>query len=154
MLTKITPKTWVLVADGAHAKIYVGEKKGLRLRETPKETFDATQERSRELGTDKPGRMGTPAMGGQRNAFDWRTDPRRHVEATFIKSVAEHVETAAKASEVDQIVLVASPRALGDLRNALGDHARAKVVAEIDRELVNETPEKIRDYVIAAMRAA
>ena len=49
MLTKITPKTWVLVADGAHAKIYVGEKKGLRLRETPKETFDATQARSREL---------------------------------------------------------------------------------------------------------
>lgn len=28
MLTKITPKTWVVVADGAHAKIYVGEKKG------------------------------------------------------------------------------------------------------------------------------
>ena len=30
MLSKITPKTWVVVADGAHAKIYVGEKKGLR----------------------------------------------------------------------------------------------------------------------------
>ncbi len=30
MLTKITPKTWVVVADGAHAKIYVGEKRGLR----------------------------------------------------------------------------------------------------------------------------
>jgi protein required for attachment to host cells len=154
MLRKITPKTWVLVADGAHAKIFVGAKKGLRLHETPKETFDATRERSRELGTDRQGRMSTPAMGGQRNAIDWRTDPRRYVEQTFIKSVAEHVEAAVKSGEVNQVVLVAAPRALGDLRNALGDHARAKVVAEVDRELVNEPAETIRDYVLEAMRAA
>jgi protein required for attachment to host cells len=155
MLRKITPKTWVLVADGAQAKVFVGDKIGTGLQEVPIERFDGTRARSRELVTDKPGRLQSDASaGGQRSATEPRTDPHRHAEAMFIKHVAEHVESAVKSGEVNQLVLVAAPRALGDLRNELSDYVRQRVVAEIDRELVNEPAETIRDYVIEAMRAA
>ena len=153
MLRKITPKTWVLVADGPQAKVFVGDGIGTGLKAVPIGRFDATRAKAREMISDKPGRMGD-AASGQRSAVGPKTDPRRHVEETFIKSVAEHVEQAVKSGAVTQLVLVAAPRALGDLRNALSDYVRERVVAEVDRELVNETPETIRDYVVEAMRAA
>lgn len=158
MARKITARTWVVVADGAHAKVYTGDADGRGLSAAPVSTYDATTKRNRELVTDKPGRLwgpgprgGAPNVG-QRSAADPRTEPRRHVEQMFIKDVADAVESAVKDGAVDQLVLVAAPRALGDLRNALSDYVKAKVIAEIDRELVQRPPAEILDHVREALQ--
>ena len=134
MAKKVTT-TWVLLADGAHAKAYATAGALEALDPTPCYETSASRERTRDLVSDRPGRFPAGGTGGH-HAMEPRTDPHRHHEETFIKSVAAAIGAAAERNAFDRLVLVAPPRALGDLRRELPKRALERVVAELDRDLV------------------
>ena len=66
-----------------------------------------------------------------------RVDWHRFAKEQFARDVAAALEAAALKKLYEELVIVAPPQALGDLRQALGRHAKALVTGEIAKDLTN-----------------
>ena len=124
---------WVLVGDGRRAPFLYnhGDADLLDLR-----VIDARVDENpatREQGSDAPGRS-FASRGGVRSAVD-NTDWHELQEERFARSIADRINKAAESGEMKEIVIVAPPRVLGELRKELSHKAGAKVVGELDKDL-------------------
>lgn len=128
-------RTWILVADGARARLIEQDpdvRSGLKPR--AEREFSGTQAQSREIASDRPGR--TFDIGGEgRHAMEPSTDPVRHAKLEFARDLAEHLSQAVNRHAFDRLIVIAAPRTLGDLRDLLPAAVRERVVAEIDKDL-------------------
>lgn len=141
--------TWILVADGARARILANEGPGKGLHDAMDRDFIGSHERMRDMVSDKPGRQQESAQTGARSAMEPTTDWHRMEKSQFAKMMADILEKAALANSYERLVLVAPPQCLGDLREALGKHAKERVIAEFDKDLThvpeNELPQHFGD---------
>jgi protein required for attachment to host cells len=87
------------------------------------------------LGTDKPGRA-IQSADGRRAGMD-QTDWHELAEHRFAAEVAQALDARHTAGEIDALVVVAPPRTLADLRRSFSDALRAKIIAEVDKDLTN-----------------
>jgi protein required for attachment to host cells len=125
---------WVLVGDGRRALFLYnhGDPDLLDLR-----VIDARVDENpsaRDQGTAAPGRLA--ARLGPRSAVettDWHEVEKEH----FAKEMAERINKAAESGELKEIVIVAPPRVLGEIRKDLSQKAQAKVKGELDRDLTH-----------------
>ena len=72
--------------------------------------------------------------GGVRSAVE-DADWHEIEEERFARAMAERINKAAESGELSQIVIVAPPRALGDIRKELSHKAQGKVVGELAKDL-------------------
>ena len=128
-------RTWILIADGARARVLAQEKDFAALEPAfEHEELTGSTAQSREIASDRPGRSFD--SGGQgRHAMEPPTDPQRYAKFAFARELATRLEEAAHAGRFARLVLVAAPKTLGDLRELLPAAVKAKVVAEIDKDL-------------------
>ena len=134
------PTTWILIADGAKARVVEQDKESRRYRPAFEEPHFGTTAQSKEIASDRPGR--TFDSGGEgRHAMEPSTDPQRYAKLSFARELADRLSQAANRQEFDRLILVAAPRTLGDLRSMLPDSVKAKVAVEIDKDLTN-TPDQ------------
>ncbi|MCK5574451.1 MAG: host attachment protein [Sphingomonadales bacterium] len=134
-------KTWIVVADGARAFIYenAGPGKGLSLlAETSSE--DARKPTS-EQGTDRPGQNGS--AGSRRHGYENPADWHEAAKTEFVKGLSGLVNDAAGRGAFDKLILIAAPKALGDIRQNLGAKARDKVVHEMNKDLTQLKPDAL-----------
>jgi protein required for attachment to host cells len=128
--------TWVLIADGAQARVLenTGPGKGLK----PVEGLDWAIEplQAQDIVSDKPGRSFSSAGGG-RSAMEPKTDPVAHRETEFVKSVASMLDRKAQEGAFDRLVIAAAPIALGDIRKAISPGVKKTIVAELNKDLTN-----------------
>lgn len=141
-------KTWIVVADGAKARIFQRSGRHGPLAPVPGEYFVEPEARrpTRDIGADRPGRVQESANAA-RHAMEPRVDWHRFAKAQFAKGVASALETAALAGKYDSLILVAPPQALGDLRGALGGKTHALVEAEIGKDLTNLPDHELPAYL-------
>lgn len=148
--------TWVVLADAARVRIIVQDGPGADLKSVYEEEDATAKLPGRELESDRPGR--TFDSGGRgdadapgRHAYEPPTDPRRKQQADFIKAVAEVLEDAAYKGSFDRLVLIAPPKALGDLRSSLSKNVSRMVSEEIPKDLVDvaihDLPERLQDVL-------
>ena len=127
--------TWVLIADGAQARVLenTGPGKGLKQVEGLDWAIDPLQ--AQDIVTDRPGsKSGGGALGG---GMESRTDPVEHRETQFVKSVAATLDRKQQQGAFDRLVIAAAPDALGDLRKAISPGVRKMVLAELSKDLTN-----------------
>jgi protein required for attachment to host cells len=127
--------TWVLIADGAQARVLenTGPGKGLKQVEGLDWAIDPLQ--AQDIVTDRPGsKSGGGALGG---GMEPRTDPVEHRETQFVKSVAATLDRKQQQGAFDRLVIAAAPDALGDLRKAISPGVRKMVLAELSKDLTN-----------------
>jgi protein required for attachment to host cells len=153
------PTTWILIADGAKAKVLAHDRKSGTLSPAFPQEFFGTTAQSKEIASDRPGRSFESAGRGQpsdvgahgRHAMEPRTDPQRHAEYSFARELAEHLQDAANKNRFQRLVVVAAPRTLGDLRQLLPDPVKKLVSAELDKDLTNlperELPKHLEDVL-------
>jgi protein required for attachment to host cells len=98
----------------------------------------------RELESDVPGRR-FGGTDGNRHALDGERSTERHESEQFAKSIARMLDGARTRQEFDRLVLIAAPRMLGLLREALPQPCRSIVTAEVAKELVNHDIDRIRE---------
>ena len=87
-----------------------------------------------DQGTAAPGRLASRL--GPRSAVettDWHEVEKEH----FAKEMAERINKAAASGELKEIVIVAPPRVLGEIRKDLSARAQATVKGELDRDLTH-----------------
>ena len=133
-MTKISVATdnWVVVCDGRKWLILQNKGDAELLNLVIREERTAENPPTRDQGSDRPGRARSP-VGGARSAVG-QTDWHDQAEHDFLAALAQHLDKAAKAGEVRDIVLVAPPRALGMIRPQLSAAVTRLVRGTIDKD--------------------
>lgn len=138
--------TWIMVADSTQAAVYGNDGPGQGIYRVEKEDFALDlPSKVGDIMSDQEGR--NVSLAGGHHPFGPRTDPRRHLETEFLRSVAVALEEAAQGKKFDRLVLVAAPRALGDLRGVLAQHAAALVTKELDKDLVHLSEQDLEKHL-------
>ena len=127
-------RSWIVVADGAKARIFENHGPGKGLSARPKEEMHHALPPSRDIDADRPGRS-YDRMGPGRHAMEPPTDAHREEKRRFADELAHHLNAAAQNGSFDRLILVAAPKTLGDLRQALGKDAAAKLDGELSKDL-------------------
>jgi|SoimicmetaTmtLAA_FD_contig_41_3465936_length_906_multi_2_in_0_out_0_2 protein required for attachment to host cells len=138
--------TWILVADGARARVLMNDGVGKGLQPTVNGEMSHALPLTRDMGTDRPGRVQQRGTSG-RHAIQPHVDWHRFEKEKFSKEMATLLDAAAERGAFHRLILVAPPRTLGDLRAALGTKARALIHAEIDKDLTHVTIQDLPDHL-------
>jgi protein required for attachment to host cells len=141
-----TGKTWILIADGGHARVLETTGIGNPLSQVPHMAFETALPPSRELGTDQLGRT-HESMGATRHAVGERTDPHRELKREFAQEIATRLETALNTHAFARLVIVAPPVTLGDLRHVMSKAVSDHVAAEVAKDLVKVPNGEIRSHL-------
>ena len=145
---KIANGTWILVGDGRKALFLrndgLAEQPNLHCIATREQTNPAT----RDQGTDAPGRA-FASVGSMRSAME-ETDWHDAEERRFAAGLASELNTAAHEDRYRDLIVVAPPRILAGLRRDLCKEARARLRAEIDKDLVRHTISDIEAILLTA----
>lgn len=139
-------KQWLLVADGKQAQAYHYEGPQSHPRADAAFAFAHDDLPSRDILSDKPGRM-QPSAGTGATAFAPRTDAHELAEARFLDHVVAQLAAAIGAGRCDRIILAAPPKALGHLRKVLPANVQKAIIREIDKDLTNMPVEKLGKVV-------
>lgn len=125
---------WVLVGDGRRALFFQNHGDAqlldLRVLETRIDQNPAT----REHGSDAPGRAFAAAGSHARSAMG-NVDWHELEEERFARAMADRINAAAESGEMKEIVIVAPPKTLGEIRKDLSTKAQSKVAGELDKDL-------------------
>jgi protein required for attachment to host cells len=129
-------KTWIFIGDGSRARIVEQTGVGGDLAPVPGRAFEIHVPPTRELGTERPARRGGRGMT-PRHGVAPRVDWHRAAEREFADRMADALSRAARRHAFDNLVLVAPPKTLGELRRRLTPAARRTVSAEIAKDLTH-----------------
>ena len=138
--------TWIVVADHQHARLFVNDGPGHGIK--PVETFDADQQipRSRDLMSDGEGR-GFSGADGRRHGMQARVDPHRQEGEKFLTHLVDRLSQASAHNAFERLIIVAPPRALGEIRKHLPQTLQSKIIGELDNDLTKSTPQAIREHL-------
>ena len=143
--------TYVLIADGARARLFVVEEGTAVLKPALGQEFIGTNLPSREIASDRPGRSFDSAGSG-RHAMEPPTDPHRHAERVFAQEVAAVLEDARQKNAFQRLVVVAPPKALGDLRGEFSVALRNRVIAELHKDLTKVAIHDLPSHLAEILR--
>jgi len=127
----------VLVSDGRRALF-------LRNKGTPKAPelvmergLESENPPTREQGTDRPGRK--PGSDGVSQSAVGETDFHDLAEERFAATVADTLYQMEHAHQFEDLVVIAPPKMLGDLRARLHQEVADCVVAEVAKDLTTHS---------------
>lgn len=138
-------KTWVIVADNSRARIFTSETPSSPLIEVDSIVHPEARMHDRDITSDLPGRgSGT---GGSRHSYETETDAKDYENLGFAKRIAGFLDEARKSDKYKQLIIVAAPSLLGNLRSGLNDQTRRLVSLELDKNLSQLSPAEIRKHM-------
>lgn len=153
--------TWVVVADEAIARILQRPRAGGELESVEEMTDAAAHADGADLRRDAHGRRaGSAAAGGRQNKGQRLTavanvtasagEDEQHKEAAgFARRVAERLGEALQQQRFDELRIIAAPRFLGLLRQALSANVAGTVREEINKDLVHLSNRDITERLFA-----
>ena len=144
---KLAHGAWVFVGDGQKALFLINEGDevypNLRRLSVEMQKDPPTHEQ----GSDAPGRAYS-SVGRGRSAVE-ETDWHEVEKERFAASIAEHINNAALLAAFKQLVIVAPPKILGDLRREFSKETETKILAEIPKDLTHHTIAEIERLLTA-----
>lgn len=136
----------ILIADGEKALFLrnEGDEKYLNLVVETKEEIDNPP--NREQAANRRGRMFDG--NGHKSAVD-DTDWHQLAKDRFAVDISDMLYKRAHQGEFDRLVVIASPNALGELRQHWHKEVRDKIIGEIDKDLTNHPLAEIEKQLSA-----
>ena len=145
---KLKRGLWVVVADGEKALFL--ENRGDTQYPDLQVVQEMEQENpaTREQGSDRPGRYSDgPSI--HRSAVE-DTDWHRLGKERFADEIAERLYKLAHRGAFKEMVLIAPPQVLGEIRRKLHKEVAEKITVEIPKTLTNHTIVDIENLLQAA----
>jgi len=118
-MRRIPREAWVLVADGASARLF------------------------RNLGSGTGQVRLDPAEGAMPSVLPADMPAREAEEASFARQLAQRLNQDALEGRYRHLVLAADPQTLGQIRPLLHEEARNRVLAELPKDFTNAPREHI-----------
>jgi len=139
-------KTWVLIADGARARVLENDGPGRGLVAIERLVFTGDHAATHDIVDDREGRT-HESHGPGRSAIDARTDPHRELKRTFAHHLADMLARELDGGAYNRLVIVAAPVTLGDLRKLLSPSVAAKVTGELHKDLTKTPNSEISKHL-------
>lgn len=137
-------KTWVLIADGARARIFV--KRHNKLDNAMGQDFVGENLKESKLGTSKPGRS-YESSNPTRHAYQPHTDWHQYQKQLFAKELCDIIEKANENADFDELIIISPPKTLGDIRGYLGKQIHSKITAEIPKDITKLNEHELVSYL-------
>ncbi len=147
-MAELTNGTWIVVADSEKALLM----RNLTDHADPNFEVIAREDQPEVAdNADRPGRR--PDTGsGQSSAME-QTDWHVLARDKFAKELAGILYDHAHKGAFSRLVIAADPKLLGQLRDELHGEVRAKVVAEIPKNMANHTVRDLERLIKADLEA-
>ena len=137
----------ILVGDGEKALLLRNHGSPMHPQLALERVLEQDNPATREQGTDRPGRTNS-RVATRRSALE-ETDWHQLGEARFAAEIAAALYRLAHANQYTQLIVIAPPKALGDLRKAFHPAVVERIVAEIPKELTSYRVEEIQKALSA-----
>lgn len=129
--------TWILIADGATAKVFEHLGPGRGLKAVDDLMFAQEPLKASEIMSDKPGRSYSSGSANGRSSIEYSSDPVAVRERRFVENVAEELDRKLQQHAFSRLIVAAAPTALGDLRPAFSKGVKDTILAELPKDLTN-----------------
>jgi protein required for attachment to host cells len=150
VMTELPHDALVLVGDGKRALFLRNTGTVLAPKLVVENVFEQENPPTREQGTDRPTRGadftgGYAANVGSPRSNIEQTDWHQQNEDRFAKNIAQKLYALAHANHFQQLVIVAAPKWLGVLRQALHKEVLQRVAGEVTKDLTQMTIPAIQE---------
>lgn len=139
-------KAWVLVAESSRARVFSIDSPTGPLHEIHAMVHAESRMHEQELTSDLPGRDANPGSGAH-HAVEPEVSPKEYEAQVFAKQVIGYLEQARQKGRFEKLVIAAAPKFLGHLRAEMGGPLAALVDKEVDKNISQESPERIRELL-------
>ena len=139
-------RTWVLIADGARARILENDGPGHGLTEVKGHEFEADHSATHELVSDRQGRSFS-SHGPGRSAIETHSDPHRELKTSFARHLAEVLRHGLGQHAYDRLIIVATPVTLGNLRSFLSEDVRTTIIGEVAQDLTKHPNGEVASHL-------
>jgi protein required for attachment to host cells len=134
---------WVIMANNSFAKIFEVRGYGKHIKEIQHIDNPVGRMKPREILQDRPGRA-FDRVGAARHALGTEIDVKSHEQKIFASKLAETLKEGRANHSFNELVLIAPPQFLGELKLALDDQVKKSISKEIDKDLPIHLSEKER----------
>ena len=138
-------KTWVVVADNSRARIFTVETPSSPLIEIDSIVHPEGRMHDRDITSDLPGRGA--GSGGSRHSYENETDAKDYENMGFAKRIAGFLDDSRKDDRCKNLVIVAAPGLLGNLRGEMNDQTRKMITLELAKNLSHLNANDIRKHM-------
>jgi protein required for attachment to host cells len=139
---ELSGTTWIVAADGTHARVFEERCRAGDVRELPERAVRALESEypraHRHLATVHDRHGSGQHAAGERSLSE-------EAARRFMKRLAEQLHVAARDGDFDSLVLMAPPHALGLLRAALCPALHQRVTATDQHERLRCNAEEVRE---------
>jgi len=125
---------WVMVANSSFAEILAINGHGRDVQRVHHIEFPQGRERSGEILTDRPGRA-FDSMGSSRHALGSKVDPHTQEQLQFAHQLVNILHKAKSENNFSDLVIIAPPQFLGELRGIYPDTLKKCISREITKNL-------------------
>ena len=132
----------VIVADAGKARIFKSGKGLKKLTEIEDFIHSESRLTDKELMSDT-----SRISANRRGSLQPRTFPKDHEEHTFAKQLGRHLKELHSKEPYEELVLVASPRFLGMLRNELHASIANLVSRTINKDLIQASEDQLLEHL-------
>ena len=139
---------WVIVADVEKALFLKNEGDATYPNLNVVRELHEENPASREQGTDQPGRM-SDGPSSHRSAVE-EVDWHRIAKERFADEISERLYKMAHRGDFEEIVLIAPPLVLGEMRKKLHKEVESKVIGEVAKTLTGHPVYEIEKILMAA----
>jgi protein required for attachment to host cells len=126
------PRIWVMVADQHIARIF--EKVEKKRLESIGEAHPDLLEKA-EISNKSLGRVASSGGGSVHHKYEPHMNAGRQESLSFVHELSDWLDKAVQEDAFDQLVLVAPPQTLGELRKVLKPPVHARILAELNKDL-------------------
>lgn len=137
--------TWILIADGAQARVLENDGPGKGLTAVKGLSFEQEPLKNQEIVTDRQGRSFS-STGHGRSAYEPEVSPVEQREQRFVERVASELDQHRRNGDFDRLIIAADPTSLGNIRNSLTRQVQDAVVAELAKDLTNIPTPKLGSH--------
>ena len=137
---------WIVVADSARARIFSVDGATAPLAPIDHLLHPESRLHDRDLRSDRPGRS-FDSEGEGRHSTGTPVSPKQQESLRFAKTVADHLEQGRLDGSYDHLNIVADPRFLGALRDAVSTEVEKLVSLELNKDLSKVADEEIRRHL-------
>lgn len=145
----MAPLTWIVALESRGARIFQTKGRSAHLSLVQTFSHPIGKEPSSHINTDRQGKRRSPGAGSF-HSFSPHVDPHEQENKRFVKEIAHYLQASPNGHHFERLILVAPPHLLGDLRKALPEPLKKKVLQELAKEIPFDTKEnKVIEFLVS-----
>lgn len=141
---------WVVIASSSYAEIFSVNNSGVDIKTVHYLDFPDGRKKSGEVDTDKPGRNYQKG-GSTRHAYSPHDSVHHHEQKVLAGMIAEVLRKDHADNAFDNLIIIAPPSFLGELRPALTKAVKECVSKELAKEISSDLSTKDRMEMLRKM---